>query len=105
MVQDLNINLLESLNVIKTNDKKIIRAYQQALENLDLSVTDYLTIRDIVEISEIDSKDEYFLHIILICMFMIHNQGSICLKLTPDNLNNKLSLFLETEEINSLSQE
>jgi len=64
--------------------------YSSALEKLDLSQADYITIRDLVELS---GHDDPAVHALLLCMFDRLCQGAVCLNLERAGLENSLSRF------------
>ncbi len=89
--------LLESLSVIhEINNDEIKALYLAAAEKLDLAAVDFLTIRDLLDIS--GYRDEA-LHALLICMFDLLDRGGICLSLESPLLEQKLSRFTQNAEV------
>ena len=70
--------------------------YHAALRGLDLSVTDYQTIRDITEMAQI--KDDAAVEAALIALFAARNEGSLCVRADAESLARRLPEFPEREQ-------
>ena len=91
MNSELTIDLLKMCEVIPATAKAgTEELYKNAIEKADLSLADYLTIRDLLEAS--GHSDEP-LQALLICMFLTLDEGSLCLKLAPESLKRRLDIF------------
>jgi len=87
-VDDISPQLLIDCSVISNTDPAELRSvYETAVEQLNLQMIDYLTIRDLVALS---GTRETELHLLLIAMFMSLYEGSVCLRLSPESLKKKL---------------
>ncbi|HOO71311.1 MAG TPA: exodeoxyribonuclease V subunit alpha [Spirochaetota bacterium] len=88
--------LIESLSVINDADNDDVKAlYLAAAENLDLAAVDFLTIRDLLDIS---GYRDGALYALLLCMFDLLDRGGICLSLQSPLLENKLSRFTQNAD-------
>ncbi len=67
--------------------QELTRLYGQAVERAELSAVDFLTLRDLLELSGCADLE---LQALLLLMFMELNDGSLCLRLTEQNLEQKL---------------
>jgi len=87
-VDDISPQLLIDCSVISNTYPAELRSvYETAVEQLNLQMIDYLTIRDLVALS---GTRETELHLLLIAMFMSLYEGSVCLRLSPESLKKKL---------------
>ncbi len=71
--------------------------YQAALSELDLTVIDYQTIRDIMEMSYI--KNDPAIEAAIIALFVARNEGSLCVKIDVPSLTRRLPEFIGRDEI------
>jgi len=92
-MRPLSLQLLHELRVCDRGDSGLNGLYGTAIENLDLNITHYLTIRDLTAIS---GYREITVHGLLIAMFMALLEGSTCLFLTDNSLKKKLGRFTGT---------
>ncbi|MBN1526501.1 MAG: exodeoxyribonuclease V subunit alpha [Candidatus Omnitrophica bacterium] len=91
MDNELTIDLLKECEVIPAAAKAGVEAlYKNAVEKADLPFADYLTIRDLLGASGYSDEP---LHALLVSMFMALDEGSLCLKLTPESLKRRLGIF------------
>ena len=98
----LNIELLPTHNVMPPDENEGIQAlYNGALENLELSLADYLTIRDLLSFPNQQGKEA---HALLICLFAALVEGSVCLRIKKQDLKRRLSRFLCAPEIDDLAE-
>ena len=98
-MNELSIIKLEELSILNFKNKNKLRTiYNNALLHSNLSIIDYMTIRDMLILS---GYDDIYIHIILICMFMSLLKGSICIKIDERSLQDKISIFniKETDNI------
>jgi exodeoxyribonuclease V alpha subunit len=80
---------LERLNILSENDSDDRRnLYAYALDNLEISDCDYLTIKDLMDIAGI--QDDIDLEMILIALFCALEEGSICMSLSEDRMKKLL---------------
>ena len=70
--------------------------YQAALRELDLSVFDYQTIRDVLEIAHLDDSA---LDAALIALFAARNEGSLCVRADAASLSRRLPAFAARETL------
>ncbi len=87
-MMDISPQLLYDLDVISEKDPRELRSiYEEAALKLDLHSIDYCTIRDLVKLS---GRKDASLHLALIALFVSLNEGSVCLHLRLESLENKL---------------
>jgi exodeoxyribonuclease V alpha subunit len=88
-MKELSINDLEELSILNFKNKsKLRKIYGYALINSNLSIIDYMTIRDILNLSGYDDVE---LHVLLVLMFVSLSKGSICIKIDKESLENKIN--------------
>lgn len=92
----LTIETLISHHVISADKADIQELYVNALENLNLSAVDYLTIRDLLQFIDQPGKE---IHALMLCMFASLAEGSVCICLDQFSLNRRLHQFLEQSTI------
>jgi len=71
--------------------------YRAALRDLDLSVTDYQTIRDLLEMAHYG--EDPALETALIALFAARNEGSLCVRTTAESLGRRLPEFAGREAL------
>jgi len=87
-MNDISLQLLNDLSVVSDSYPPELKSiYGAAVENLDLRIIDYLTIRDLVKLSGTNSTA---LHLLLIALFTSLSEGSVRLKLSSESLRKKL---------------
>jgi exodeoxyribonuclease V alpha subunit len=88
IMDDISLQLLHELSVVSDSCPSELKTiYGSAVETLDLSIIDYLTIRDLVRLSGSNSTA---LHLLLIALFISLSEGSVRLKLSSESLRKKL---------------
>ena len=92
----LTIETLKHHNVISPGNIDIEMLYTNALDHLNLTGADYLTIRDLLQFI---NQPEIDVHALLLCMFASLNDGSVCIHINPSNLNRHLCRFLKNETV------
>lgn len=65
--------------------------YRAAMRDLDLSVTDYQTIRDVIDMAHL--HDDPTLEAALIALFAARNEGSLCVRADAESLVRRLPEF------------
>ncbi|MCK4795789.1 MAG: exodeoxyribonuclease V subunit alpha, partial [Spirochaetes bacterium] len=97
MNTEITLNTLKNLKIIPEERKSLLdNIYKAAIKNLELPIVDYLTIRDLIQLS--GYTDDVPLHAILLCMFMSLNEGSLCIKLTKDSIINRLFFLKDSDD-------
>lgn len=71
--------------------------YRAAMRDLDLSVTDYQTIRDLLEMARI--HDDPALEAALIALFAARNEGCLCVRADAESLARRLPEFAGREAL------
>jgi exodeoxyribonuclease V alpha subunit len=90
-VREISLDLLRELSVIPEQcSKSVADLFAGAIENTDLSITDYLTIRDLVDLTGYDAPQ---VHALLILMFTTLRRGSVCLRLEEEAVRGKIASF------------
>lgn len=95
MITSITLEQLKALRVLPGGDGALAELYGASIDKLDLSLLDYLTIRDLLELS--GSINDTPLTAILFCMFTALNEGSICIKIDKAGLLKRLERFLNKE--------
>lgn len=90
MAVELSLNLLKQFKVFDPDSEELGRLYQSAVDHLPFAMVDYLTIRDIVQLS--GHKDLPF-HLLLLCLFIMRDTGSICLIFAEDQIRGILDTY------------
>lgn len=94
-MKDITFQRLLELAVIKPDDPPVLHSiYAASLDNLDLSALDYLTIRDLLELTGIVHTRA---HLLLLALFASLSGGNVCLELSPESLGPILGI-LDPEE-------
>jgi len=84
-------SLIAALGIIgPETDPEIRSIYAGACENLDLGPVDYLTARDLVELSGCGSPP---VHALLLAMFSSLREGSVCIRFDRKSLEKRFSAF------------
>lgn len=87
------VKQLQDFSIIKEkNDHEVEKNYP-FLQNNELSLLDYMTIRDLREFGDCENDASIFA--VLMAMFAMLRQGSLCLTLDRDSLCAKLKLFMQ----------
>ncbi len=90
-MKDITFQRLLDLAVIKPGDPPALHAiYSASLDNFDLSALDYLTIRDLLDLTGIVHIRA---HLLLLALFASLAGGNVCLELSPQSLGPILSLL------------
>jgi len=87
----LTIETLLTHSVVPRDHDGIRALYANALNNLNLSAVDYLTIRDLLQYIDHPGINE---HALLICMFAALTEGSVCVRTDKENINRYLLQFV-----------
>ena len=91
MKYEISIELLNTLRIFDPENLLLAAIYQAAVEHLNLSVSDYTSIRDLTIQGK---RDDLHLHLLLIIMFSVISEGSLCIKLTKPSISRRLKIFL-----------
>ncbi len=81
---------LLALGVFDERDGEVAALHRSALEELELTLLDYLTLRDLLLLSRTSGAAA---HAMLLAMFTALGEGSLCLPLEPRLLRERLARF------------
>ncbi len=93
--QDDLLTRLASLNIPGNDAGADMVDMHAASARLELPVIDYITIRDLLELS--GCPRDVHLVAVLMALFAALEEGSLCLDLAPDRLRRRLKTFLDEE--------
>lgn len=96
MVKKVTLEKINDLQIFPKRDDKLENFLKAAIEEEDLFLIDYMTINDLIDLSE--HKTDTPLIVILICMFASLNEGSICMSIDKLFLTKLLERFVNNEE-------
>jgi len=92
MNEELTLELLRRHRVIAPGGDPMLSAlYEGAIQQANLNLVDYLTLRDLVEVTGYTDVE---VPMLLLCLFSALNEGSTCLPLTSASLAGRLTDFL-----------
>ena len=76
-MQAISADLLKDFSVFSQEDGKVLsKIYQNIIENSSLTFADFITIRDLIELSGYNSIS---IHLLLLSMFSSLHNGSVCM--------------------------
>ena len=90
------IERINDLQIFPHRDNKLETFLKTSTERDALSLIDYMTINDLIDLS--CHKSDCSLVIILICMFASLNEGSICMHIDKTHLIKKVEGYVSKEE-------
>jgi exodeoxyribonuclease V alpha subunit len=96
MLADPTLPQLRAHGVVADSDPRVTRLYSAALEQLELSWLDYMSMRDLRRLSE---QDDLELQALLLLAFSALDEGSLCLTLSVPHLDRRYGDFFEAAEI------
>jgi exodeoxyribonuclease V alpha subunit len=73
------------------------QVYQGAIDNSGLLTSDYMTLRDLLELSGYTDKEP--LHALLLIMLAALNEGSLCVEINAERLNKRLKDLTDLETV------
>ncbi|MFT5131499.1 MAG: exodeoxyribonuclease V alpha subunit [Rhodothermales bacterium] len=96
MLADPTLPQLRAHGVYTDRDPRVARLFAAAIEHLDLSWLDYMSVRDLRDLS---GQDDLPLQALLLLSFGGLNEGSLCLPLDRRQLEHRHSDFFAAAEI------
>ena len=97
------IDKLIGLGILRKEIEADIRYIYRCSQKLELPFLDYMNIRDLVEMG--GYEDDSPLLAVLICMFGVLQEGSLCLDLDEEKLCTGLLSFIEEQEAGEIARE
>ena len=92
---------LETYRIFKGKDKPGIKEMIPFIRHTELPLLDYMTIRDLIEFS--GCEDDTALEIILITMFAVLEEGSLCLDLDQERFLGRFSPDMKGKAVETIS--
>ncbi|MGR3319259.1 MAG: exodeoxyribonuclease V subunit alpha [Candidatus Anammoxibacter sp.] len=89
----VTLKKLKDIGIVPAKHKEIEAIFNAAIERVEISLLDYMTISDLTELS--GHKADASLTAVLICMFASLNEGSICMQINKPHLAKNLERFLD----------
>src|SRR5262245_17690588 len=73
----------------------LLALYQSAADNAGLLRTDFYTIRDLLDLSEYAAEEP--LHVLLLCMMLALDEGSLCIEASANGLGRRLAHIVDEQ--------
>lgn len=99
--QDNLLNQLSAFAILASSEDRI-RALYGASAKLELPLIDYITIRDLLELS--GCPRDVHLVAVIIALFAALEEGSLCLDLKQDGLSRRLMAFLGPQQAEEMAE-
>lgn len=96
MATKVTLEKLKDIGIVPRNHDELESLFNAAIEGDELSLLDYMTIRDLMDLS--GYQKDCPLIAMLICMFSSLNEGSICVRINKSALKKRLECFTDSNK-------
>ncbi|MBW1784138.1 MAG: exodeoxyribonuclease V subunit alpha [Deltaproteobacteria bacterium] len=97
------LDQLSALGILRPDGGEAVRHIYAASQRLELPLLDYLTIRDLIEMT--GYQDDAPLLAVLMTLFGALQEGSLCLDLDKERLHDKAALFLDHDTAGEMARQ